>query len=162
MLRRPALLVIVALGLAPLDAQAQARVANLSCTKGPFALKLPKSYKAVRGLGAIRRDRVLKTEDHDGYTATHRELRFNGLELELVTFSNQPGRYALTKAIITTRNWRIGGPLRVGAPAKSALRGLANESPRDGELEFSGATDSVRVNLAAGRILDVEYFCQPG
>lgn len=156
------LLIAAALGLASFDATAQSyTVADLSCTKGPYRLKLPKSYKAVRGLGTIRRDRVLKVEDHGTYTATHRELRFNGLELELVTFSNQPGHYALTKAIISTRNWRIGGALRVGAPAKSALRGLANESPRDGELEFSGATDSLRVNLAAGRVLDLEYSCQP-
>jgi hypothetical protein len=160
---RTALLIAVALCLAPLYAQAQSHaVADLSCTKGPYRLKLPKSYKAVRGLGTIRRDRVLKIEHHGTYSATHRELRFNGLEIELLTFSNEPGRYALTKAIITTRNWRIAGPLRVGAPAKSALRGLANESPRDGELEFNGATDSVRVNLAAGRILDLEYSCQPG
>ena len=68
----------------------------------------------------------------------------------------------VTRAIITTSNWRIAGPLRVGAPAKSALRGLANESPRDGELEFSGGADSVRVTLAAGRILDLEYSCPPG
>jgi hypothetical protein len=151
-----------ALGLASFDATAQSySVADLSCTKGPYRLKLPKSYRAVRGLGTIRRDRVLKIEDRGPYTATHRELRFNGLEIELVTFSNEPGRYALTKAIITTSNWRIAGALRVGAPAKSALRGLANQSPRDGELEFSGATDTVRVNLAAGRVLDVEYSCQP-
>jgi hypothetical protein len=159
---RTALLIATALGLASFDATAQSHtVADLSCTKGPYRLKLPKSYRAVRGLGTIRRDRVLKIEDRGAYTATHRELRFNGLEIELVTFSNEPGRYALTKAIITTSNWRIAGALRVGAPARSALRGLANQSPRDGELEFSGATDSLRVNLAAGRVLDVEYSCQP-
>jgi hypothetical protein len=159
---RTVLLIAAALVFASFDATAQSyTVADLSCTKGPYRLKLPKSYRAVRGLGTIRRDRVLKIEDRGPYTATHRELRFNGLEIELVTFSNEPGRYALTKAIITTSNWRIAGALRVGAPAKSALRGLANQSPRDGELEFSGATDTVRVNLAAGRVLDVEYSCQP-
>lgn len=160
---RTVLLIALALGVASFEVSAQSyNVADLSCTKGPYRLKLPKSYRAVRGLGAIRRDRVLKIEHHGTYTASYRELRFNGLEIELVTFSNQPGGYALTKAIITTSNWRIGGPLRVGAPAKSALRGLANESPRDGELEFNGATDSLRVNLAAGRVLDLEYSCQPG
>ena len=160
---RTVLLLSVALGLASFEVSAQSyNVADLSCTKGPYRLKLPKSYRAVRGLGTIRRDRVLKIEDHGTYTATHRELRFNGLEIELVTFSNQPGRYVLTKAIISTPNWRIGGQLRVGAPAKAALRGLAREAPRDGELEFSGDGDSLRVALAAGRVLDVEYSCQPG
>lgn len=154
------LLIAAVLALAPLDAQAQSyTVADLSCTTGAYRLKLPKSYKGVRSMGTIRRDRVLKIEDRGTYTATHRELRYNGLEIELTTFSNEPGRYAVTRAIITTSNWRIAGPLRVGAPAKSALRGLANESPRDGELEFSGDGDSVRVAFAAGRILDVEYSC---
>ena len=160
---RKALLIVALLCLAPLDAKAQTyAVADLSCMKGPYRLKLPKSYKALRAMGQLRRDRVLKTEDVGGQIVTHRELRYNGLELELTTFANEPGRYALTKAIITTPNWRFAGPLRVGAPAKSALRGLANESPRNGELEFTGATDSVRVNIAAGRVLDLEYTCQPG
>ena len=156
------LLIVAALGLPPLDVQAQTHVADLSCTKGPYRVKLPKSYKAVRALGQLRRERVLKTEDLGGTIATHRELRFNGLEIELVTFSDEPGRYVLTKAIISTPNWRIGGQLRVGAPAKSALRGLARESPRDGELEFSGDADSLRVTFAAGRVLDVEYTCHIG
>jgi hypothetical protein len=158
-----ALLIAATLVLASFDARAQSySVADLSCTKGPYRLKLPKSYKGVRGLGAIQRDRVMRIEDHGTYTITHRELRFNGLEIELMTFSNEPSRYVVTRAIITTSNWRIAAPLRVGAPAKSALRGLANESPRDGELEFSGGGDSVRVALAAGRIFDLEYSCQPG
>ena len=158
-----ALLIAAALALVPLDAAAQTySVADLSCTRGAYRLKLPKSYKALRAMGQLRRDRVLKTEDVGGQIVTHRELRYNGLELELMTFANEPGRYALTRAIITTSNWRIAGPLRVGAPAKSALRGLANESPRNGELEFSGGADSLRVSLAAGRILDLEYTCQPG
>ena len=79
---RHALLCIAALGLVAPDARSQSTaVADLSCTKGPFRLTLPKSYRGVRGLGTIRRDRVLKIEDHGTYTTTHRELRFNGLEL---------------------------------------------------------------------------------
>jgi hypothetical protein len=98
----------------------------------------------------------LKTED----TETHRELRFSGLELVVVTFSDRPNQYVLSRAIVSSRAWRIGGQLRVGSPARSALKGLqAKDLPRDGELEFSGDTDSIRVALAAGRVLDVEYSC---
>ena len=153
-------LAVAALGLNPVDAKAQNYVAELSCTSGPYRVRLPKSYKAVRGLGTLRRDRVLKTEDQGTHTATHRELRFNGLELELVTFSNKPNQYVLSKAILMSPSWKIGGQLRVGSPAKAALRGLqAKDLPREGELEFSGDTDSIRVNLARGRVLDVEYSC---
>lgn len=153
---RCVILAAAALGLVGLEANAQTYVEKLSCTSGPYRVQLPKSYKAVRGLGHLRRERVLKSED----TATHRELRFNGLELVVVTFSDRPNQYVLSKAIVSSRAWRIGGQLRVGSPARSALKGLqAKDLPRDGELEFSGDRDSVRVNLAAGRVLDVEYSC---
>jgi hypothetical protein len=91
---------------------------------------------------------------------THRELRFNGLELVVVTFSNKPNQYLLSKAILSSPAWKIGGQLKVGSAAKSALRGFQQQAlPKDGELEFGGDTDSVRVTLAAGRVLDVEYSC---
>lgn len=156
---RCVVLAVVALGWVGPEAKAQTYSPKLSCTEGPYRVQLPKSYKAVRTLGQLRRERVLKTED----SATHRELRFNGLELVVVTFADRPNRYVLSRAIVSSRAWRIGGPLRVGSPAKAALKGLqAKDLPRDGELEFSGDRDSVRVNLAAGRVLDVEYSCNAG
>lgn len=152
-----ALAFALAFGVIAPDASAQSQV---SCTSGPYRLTLPKSYKAVRGLGTLRRERVINTEQHGTHTVTHRELRFNGLELELATSSDKPNQYVLSKAIVSSRSWRIAGPLRVGSPASSALRGLRpKELPRDGEIEFNGATDSIRVVLAAGRILDFEYSC---
>ena len=157
------LLAIAALGSMSMDAKAEEYVAALSCTSGPYRLNLPKSYKAVRRLGYLRRERVLKTEDQGTYTITHRQLRFNGLELVLLTASNKPNRYAVSKAVVSSRAWRIAGPLRVGSPAHRALRGLqAKNVPKEGELEFAGDTDSIRVTLAAGRVLDVEYSCSGG
>jgi hypothetical protein len=155
-----ALAAVAALGLISFDANAENYVAEVSCTKGPYRLKLPKSYKALRALAPLRREKVLGKEDRDGYTVTYRELRFTGLELEVVTFSNDPSRYLVSSAVLSTPAWKIGGQLRVGSPAKSALRGLArDELPKEGELEFSGETDSIHVTLAAGRVLDVEYSC---
>ena len=144
----------MAAGAPGFEAQAQTYTAQVSCTSGPYRLKLPQSYKALRGIGQLRRERVLKTED----TGTQRELRFNGLELVVVTLPDKPSRYRLSKAVVSSRNWRIT-PLRVGTPANTALRGLLKDPPRDGEVEFNGEKDSIRVNLAAGRVLDVEYSC---
>jgi hypothetical protein len=127
----------------------------VSCTSGPYRLKLPQSYKGLRGIGQLRRERVLKTEDD----RTQRELRFNGLELVVVTLPDKPSQYRLSKAVVSSPNWRIAGPLRVGTSARTALRGLLKDPPRDGEVEFNGDKDSIRVNLAAGRVLDVEYSC---
>jgi hypothetical protein len=156
-------LALTALSVITLDARAQTYVSTVSCTNGPYRLNLPKSYKAVRGLGQLQRERVLKTEDHGTHTISHRELRFNGLELVLVTASNKPNQYAVSRAVLSSRSWRITGPLRVGTPAQTALRGLyARDLPREGELEFEGDTDSIRVVLAAGRVLDVEYSCSSG
>jgi hypothetical protein len=155
------LLISAALATAAADAGAQSKaVAEPSCTSGPYRLQLPKSYAAVRRLGTLRRDRIVKTEDLGTHTLTYRELRFNGLELELVTSSDKPNQYVVSRAIVSSRAWRIGGPLRVGASVKTALKGLkATDLTSDREMEFSGEKDSIRVNVARSRILDFEYLC---
>jgi hypothetical protein len=105
----------------------------------------------------------VRTEELGTHTVTHRELRFNGLELVVVTSSNKPNQYLLSKAILSSPAWKVGGQLKVGSAAKSALRGLQEKDlPKEGELEFRGDSDSIRVNLAAGRVLDVEYSCHTG
>lgn len=159
-MRRHALAAAILCGLLggnALDAQAQkkkaAGPAQVSCTSGPYRLHLPKTYRALRTMGQLRRERVQQAEDGK----TVRELRFNGLELEVVTTANA---YTVSKAIVSTRNWKIAGPLRVGAPARTALKALQPKSvPSDGEIEFNGDADSIRVNLSRGRILDFEYTC---
>ena len=155
-----ALMLLLAIALLPVDARAETYVAELSCTKGPYRLRLPKSYKALRGLGHLRRERVGKTEEHGTHTVTHRELRFNGLELDVVTSSDKPGEYTVSSAVLSSANWKVGGQLRVGTSARVALKGMGSKNlPRDGEVEFNGDKDSIRVNLARGRVLDVEYSC---
>ena len=158
-MKRHAAVLLLVLFL-PFEAGAQKKPAEPSCTSGPYRLQLPKSYSAVRRMGTLRRDRVIRTEDLGTHTLTYRELRFNGLELELVTSSDQPNRYVVSRAIVSSRAWRIGGPLRVGAPVRTALKGLkATDLTSDREMEFSGEKDSIRVNVARNRILDFEYLC---
>ena len=144
-----------ALAFLPLAGEAQTYTAAVSCTSGTYRLKLPKSYKALRTIGNLRRERVLKTEE----AGTQRELRFNGLELVVVTSADKPNQFQLSKAIVTTPNWKISGPLRVGTSANIALRGLLKAPPRDGEVEFTGEKDAIRVSLVRGRVFDVEYTC---
>lgn len=152
--------VFCALGTTAVDLQAQkkkaAGPAQVSCTSGPYRLQLPKTYKALRTMGQLRRERVLKTAE----SGVLRELRFNGLELEVVTPPSKPNQYVVSRAIVTTRTWRIAGPLRVGTPARGALKALQPKSvPNDGEVELNGEGDSIRVNVARGRVLDFEYSC---
>ena len=142
------------------QAKAQTYVADLSCTSGPYRVRLPKTYKALRVLAPLKRERVLQKEDEGTHTVTYRELRFNGLELEVVTYSNKPNQYVLSSAVLSTSAWRIGGQLRVGTAARIALKGLATQPyPNDGEYEFNGDADSIRVTLPRGRVLDIEYSC---
>jgi hypothetical protein len=155
-----ALIAIAVLAVALPEAKAQTYVADLSCTTGPYRVRLPKTYRAVRVLAPLKRERVLQKEEQDGHTVVYRELRFNGLELELVTYSNKPNQYVLSSAVLSSAAWRIGGQLRVGTAARIALKGLTPQPyPSDGELEFNGDADSIRVTLSRGRVLDVEYSC---
>jgi hypothetical protein len=155
-----AAIVLCLLGAASPDVQAQkkktAGPAQVSCTSGPYRLQLPTTYKALRTMGQLRRERVLKTDE----SGVLRELRFNGLELEVVTTPSKPNQYVVSRAIVTTRTWRIAGPLRVGSPARGALKALQPKTvPSDGEVELNGEGDSIRVNVARGRVLDFEYSC---
>ncbi len=148
------------LGTPSIDAHAQKKKApepaQVSCTSGPYRLQLPTTYKALRTMGQLRRERVLKTDE----SGVLRELRFNGLELEVVTPPSKPNQYVVSRAIVTTRTWRIAGPLRVGTPVRGALKALQPKSvPNDGEVELNGEGDSIRVNVSRGRVLDFEYSC---
>lgn len=133
----------------------QARQA--SCTGGPYRLKLPKSYRALRRLAVLKREKVL-SEDAQGVAA--RELRFVGLELVVFTRADRPDEYQLARAYFTTAKWRIMGPLRVGAPATLALKDLGLRGiPRYGEVTLEGETDSILLGVAGGRIREIDYEC---
>jgi hypothetical protein len=143
----------------PLHAQETIQVPDLSCTKGQYRAKLPASYKALRGMGQLKRERTTGATDHGTYKAYARELRFVGLEVIVVTFSNSD-RYVLSRMTITAPKWKIGGQFRVGSPAKAALRGIPiKDLDADAEIELSGDGDSILVTFTGGRVEGVEYSC---
>jgi hypothetical protein len=114
-------------------------------------------------MAQLKREKIHDVEDFGEYKTEHRSLRFVGLELFIVTQSNQPDRYVLSGAIITTSAWRFGGQLRVGAPARAALRGFpVKRVSRDAEVELNGEADSIRVTLAGGRVQEIEFDCYTG
>lgn len=135
-------------------------VPQLSCTAGPYRPRLPVSYRALRKLAKLKREKLHDAEDSGGHKTEHRSLRFVGLELFIITKSNKPDQYILSAAILTTPAWRFGGQLRVGAPAHAALKGLPLKriSP-DAEIELNGDADSIRITFAGGRVQEVEYDC---
>lgn len=138
-------------------------VAKLSCTSGPYRIKLPKSYKALRALAPLKREKTLAVRDLGTHQAYERELRFAGLELVVITYSNKPDQYLLSRASLSSPKWKIGGQLRIGSQATSALRGMPiKEIPKNAELELNGDADSIHVAVSGGRVQEVDYECYTG
>ncbi len=140
----------------PEEEEVSAYAKQVSCTSGPYRIKLPKSYRALKRMALLKRERVLTEEPH----GSTRELRFVGAELVVFTTSDRPDRYTLARATFTTTKWRIMGPLRVGAPASLALKGLpVKPVPRYGEVTIEGDEDAILLTLAGGRVQEIDYEC---
>jgi hypothetical protein len=134
-----------------------AQLKSVSCTAGPYRLKLPPTYPALRTLGPIKREKTLRVEEGK---MELRSLRFNGLEFVVLVDPRKPNAYQVVTATFSNPRWRIAGPLRVGAPLATALKGVAMASvPRDAELTLEGEGDSILLTVLAGRIQQVEYDC---
>lgn len=156
-------LAAAALALAASAAVAQApeevvaQLKSVSCTAGPYRLKLPPTYRALRALGPIKREKTLRVEEG---RMELRSLRFNGLEFVVLVDPRKPNAYQVVTATFSNARWRIAGPLRVGAPLAMALKGVdLGAVPRDAELTLEGEGDSILLTVLAGRIQQIEYDC---
>jgi hypothetical protein len=140
----------------PEEEEVSAYAKNVSCTTGPYRIKLPKSYRALKRLAVLKRERLLR-EEGDGAI---RELRFVGAELVVFTSREKPDHFTLARATFTTSKWRIMGPLRVGAPAALAVKGLeVKPLPRFGEITLEGDGDAILLTVAGGRVQEIDYEC---
>ena len=133
----------------------------VSCTGGPYALRLPDSYEKLRKMGALRDDRILPNllPPHPG--SEQRELTFKGLRLTIVRTKLDPANYQVLSADVTTRAWKIAGPFKVGGlmPVKVGdvdTRGLRGR----GIVEFVGEDrDVVRMRRSGRWIRSITYLC---
>jgi len=158
---RPALLLLVL--FAPLLAWGRGEISHfvdkLSCDGGPYALKLPKTYAELRRLAPLKGERVLRKEDMGGYTAVYRNLIFNGLRLEVVTYSDD-SPYQVSSAEIRSAQWRIAGPFRAGQALPPRVGDVATHTLRaTTTVEFSGDEDTVRVRLVGRKVSVLTYLC---
>ena len=137
-------------------------VDKISCDSGPYGLKLPESYDALRKLGPLKGERLLREQDHGTYRARFRDLQFNGLRLNVVTYSNDPDKYQVVLAEIRSPHWKIAGPFRQGAALPVRVGDVETKTIRSSStVEFSGAEDTVRVRLVGRRVSVVTYLCVP-
>lgn len=133
----------------------------VSCTDGPFGLHLPGSYDALRRIGALRDDRVLPALLRSDPGAERRELSFSGLRLTILRPKLDPASYQVLSADVTSGQWKIAGPLRVGGllPVKVADVDTRQFRGR-GIVEFIGESkDVLRVRRSGRRISSITYLC---
>jgi hypothetical protein len=135
---------------------------KLSCDSGPYGLKLPESYDALRKIGPLKGEKLLREQDLGSYRARYRDLQFNGLRLAVVTYSNDPEKYQVVSAEIRSPQWKIAGPFRQGQVLPVRVGDVETKTIRSGAtIEFSGAEDTVRVRLVGRKVSVLTYLCVP-
>jgi hypothetical protein len=137
---------------------------DIRCVGGPFGMKLPEDARKLRAMARLVGEAVDEVERWDGYTATRKTLYFDGLELGVVEFSNDPAKLFVTRADITNAKWNHLLPFKIRQPvavARSVLGGLAKDDVR---LSWSYASDvdSLQFRTSAGLVVGVSYRCYSG
>ena len=149
----------VLLGAQPVPAYAP----NFACRQMPLGIELPDSYPMLRKIAPIRDETVGETTNWGSYQTVIRNLRFDGLRLVVVTFTNDPYRYVLAQASVTDRRWMPDGPLRIGQTLADVQKKLsAFGISLNQTLTIGGDADTVTVRMADGRVVGLEYACYTG
>ncbi|MES2635044.1 MAG: hypothetical protein V4669_18905 [Pseudomonadota bacterium] len=137
-------------------------VPAFSCVTGPFAVQLPAVLSGLRALGKLKEEKVVRVQSWEGYKAVERWLRFEGMELQIVTFTNDPERYTLGSALFESPRWSQA-PARVGEPSGPLVTRLgAAQVEANANWRFAGETDSLYIQSKAGKISRVLYECYTG
>jgi hypothetical protein len=137
-------------------------VDKISCASGPYGLKLPETYDALRKIGPLKGEKLLREQDRGTFRARFREMQFNGLRLAVVTYSNDPEKYQVLSAEIRSPHWKIAGPFRQGAVLPPRVGDVETKTLRSSStVEFSGAEDTVRVRLVGRKVSVLTYLCVP-
>jgi hypothetical protein len=137
-------------------------IEKLSCDSGPYGLKLPETYDALRKIGPLKGEKLLRQQDLGTYRASYRDLSFSGLRLGVVTYSNDPEKYQVVSAEIRSPQWRIAGPFRQGHVLPPRVGDVDTKTLKStATIEFSGAEDTVRVRLVGRKVSVLTYLCVP-
>jgi hypothetical protein len=161
-LSRCALLILTTFACAMGNAADSTYVETFTCHDGPLKLNLPHTYPELTKLGALRRSSDGEVTRYDKYTVTYRTLEFQGMNLVVVVFSNDPNRYALSSMTVSSGPLSLS-PLRIGQPAATRLRHKGYPPvPADGAWAVNGLADALSVKVRAGRIEQYSYTCYTG
>jgi hypothetical protein len=155
---------IVASASAKAPTQPGFYVPEILCAEGKFALRLPKTLPELRRVRAIEKEASESPEYvQPGRYVTRRLLTFSGLALGIITFSDDPERYMLTYAKVTSSPWRAG-PFHVGQPLADARRHLGKAAQKDVGLvaEYASEGASIKFGHEGNRISSITYSCYAG
>ena len=146
-------------------ADPQVFVEGLHCQTGRFALRLPATLPALLALAERHGEKSLETQRWDGYTTTRKRIWFDGLDLSLVTYSNDASRYSLETVTIRSAAWARLAPFAVGDDVDSVRATLGNAARDDWQLRsvYAGENESVRFRTTkAGKVSAILYECYTG
>jgi hypothetical protein len=135
---------------------------SFTCSEGPLGLRLPQSYQAVRSIGKLERDEVVRVQEWETYQSEDRELTFSGLKLYVVTFTNDKSRYMVAGAVITGSQWSLAGGIKIGDSVEDVLRRTGKGTLSGGEVAIGGDTDIVRFGATGGKVTEIRYECYTG
>ena len=140
-------------------------VEGLTCQGGKFSLRLPATLPALLALGPRLGEESLETQRWAGYTTTRKRLRFDGLSIEVVTYSNDAGKYSLAAATIRSAAWAKLAPFTVGETTEAVRAKLGSVSKDDVQLRsiYAGENESVHFETTrAGKVSAIIYECYTG
>lgn len=150
-------------GCAPVESpDRKVIVEEFDCDVGPYAAAIPREFSKLRQFAPLESEQILETTDWGDYKTTVRELRFDGLVIVVITFSN--GRpYMLSSIRVTAPQWQVTGPLRVDMKASKFFSPLGKPRVSDGIWNISqiGPTE-LFLTVRGGKFSVIEYACYTG
>jgi hypothetical protein len=160
------LLTLMLVSATSVGAQAQESrfVESLRCVGGPFGMQLPLDARQIRSIGPLVRETVAEVEPWEGYTATRKTLHFEGLELGVIVFSNDPSRLMITSAEVSSPKWNTRLPFKIRQPISAALARLGEHAQGDESLKqtYASEGDALRFRTADGLVVGLSYSCYSG
>jgi hypothetical protein len=135
-------------------------VPAFSCATGKYAITLPPSLRKLRHMAPLvaEENPRIKEVGWEHY----RVLHFPDLEVG-ITIDARKNRYVVEHLRISGRQWKVTGPLHVGASAAGILDSLGVAGPKDGvwKLWVPGPEQAL-LTVKAGSISEVSYNCYTG
>jgi len=151
---------LASLALPAAAADTAHHVDELACASGPYSLRLPETFDALRRIAPLQAEYILPAQVRGARKAESRELLFSGLRLVVVRTREDASRYRVASAEVSDAIWGVAGPFRVGRLLPEVgdveLRGVASGTTL---TEFSGAKDTIRIKRTGNTVSAITYLC---